>query len=997
VHFSKNQAERPLIKEAASMERWGLRTMSDGKSPFWFYPKRTGDPGRDRNAQTLQFTCLLFAIAIGIAVAWDVISREPIPIPLVSGALGGLCAAAVLNHAGSPTWAGRIVILALLLCAVLRVVHASDGFRSHAMLMFPGVLLLSVMLLDRSSYVTTAGIVMLTVAALGIAEKHGLFGAIPPVRTPTNYESIFLIELTLVAFSLVGSRIARDAQSNVSDLYVSISQLSTVNFELRKTAEALRQNEQQLASIYNTVGDVIFQLAVESEGQFRFISVNAAFLRVTGLSREAVVGKAVNEVIPEPSLTMVLRKYQQAIEENTIVSWEETSDYPTGRLTGEVSVVPVFDHQGTCTHLVGSVHDITERKRAEASLRESEERFRKMADTAPVMIWITGPDKLFTFVNKTWLDFTGRTMEQELGNGWAAGVHPDDLQRSYEVFGAAFEARRNFQLECRLRRWDGEYRLILCSGIPRFASGGVFAGYIGSDVDITDLQSEERFRQLAENIDQVFWMFDLGTQRLLYVSPAFEKVWGYSSTALYQNPDWLVQSVHAEDRDGLMALLSKARSEAVEASYRIVQPGGSVKWIQGRSFPIRDGGGRPYRVAGIAEDVTGHREMEEQLRQAQKMEAVGRLAGGIAHDFNNLLTVINGYTDLLLRKSSANDQTYTELNEIRSAGQRAHELTSQMLAFSRNQIRSTEVLSLQSVIEDVAKMLRPMIGEDIELVIALDPESGQVKADRTELTQILLNLAANARDAMPTGGILTFETRSMEVDDSLARSHPGSQPGPYVRLTVIDTGVGMDAKTQQHLFEPFFTTKQVGKGTGLGLATVYGIVSHCGGWIDVKSKPEGGATFQIYLPRLEVSAFEGSEFPEPARVQLRGTETVLVVEDQPHVRKLTCAILKEFGYQTLEASHGEEALRLAATHKGSLDLVLTDVIMSGMHGPELANRLKVIRPSPILFMSGYSGSMEGGHDPKVGYIGKPFTPDTLARKVREVLDATGLTGTKPVG
>jgi two-component system, cell cycle sensor histidine kinase and response regulator CckA len=486
------------------------------------------------------------------------------------------------------------------------------------------------------------------------------------------------------------------------------------------------------------------------------------------------------------------------------------------------------------------------------------------------------------------------------------------------------------------------------------------------------------------------------TQRLLYVSPAFEKVWGSSSTALYQNPDCLLQSVHAEDRDGLMALLSKARSEPVEASYRIVHPDGSVKWIQGRSFPICDGGGRPYRVAGIAEDVTGHREMEEQLRQSQKMEAVGRLAGGIAHDFNNLLTVINGYTDLLLRKSSANDQIYAELNEIRSAGQRAQELTSQMLAFSRTQIRTTEVLSLQSVIEDVAKMLRPMIGEDIELVIAFDPESGQVKADRTELTQILLNLAANARDAMPTGGILTFETRPMEVDESLARSHPGSQPGPYVRLTVIDTGVGMDAKTQQHLFEPFFTTKQVGKGTGLGLATVYGIVSHCGGWIDVKSKPGGGATFQIYLPRLEVRAFEGSEFPEPAMVQLRGTETVLVVEDQPYVRKLTCAILKEFGYQTLEASHGEEALHLAATHKGPLDLVLTDVIMSGLHGPELANRLKVIRPSPILFMSGYSGSMEGGHDPKVGYIRKPFTPDTLARKVREVLDATGLTETRPV-
>jgi two-component system, cell cycle sensor histidine kinase and response regulator CckA len=644
---------------------------------------------------------------------------------------------------------------------------------------------------------------------------------------------------------------------------------------------------------------------------------------------------------------------------------------------------------GRPSRIAGVSLDITARKRAEDALQESEQRFRNMANTAPVMIWVTGPDKLFTFVNKTWLDFTGRTIEQELGNGWAAGVHPDDLQRSYEVFSSAFDARRTFQLECRLRRSDGEYRWILCSGIPRSAPGGVFAGYIGSDIDITDLQSEERFRQLAENIDQVFWMFDLGTQRLLYTSPAFEKVWGYNSAAIGQNQGILMESVHPDDRDRLSSLFPKMRSEPVEASYRIVRPDGSVRWIQARSFPICDPTGAPYRVAGIAEDVTAHRELEEQLRQTNKMEAVGRLAGGIAHDFNNLLTVINGYTDILLRKLDAKTQIRAELNEIRGAGQRAQELTSQLLAFNRTQIRTTEVLSLRNVIEDMAKMLRPMIGEDIELVTVYDAELGQVKADRTELTQIVLNLAANARDAMPTGGTLTFETRNIEVDDSYSRNHPRSQPGPHVVLTVIDTGIGMNAKIQQHLFEPFFTTKQVGKGTGLGLATVYGIVSRYGGWIDVKSKLGSGTTFEIYLPRVEVCAIEKTEHPGPLTQPLRGTETVLVVEDQPHVRKLTCAILKEFGYQTLEAAHGEEALRLTTTHNGPLDLVLTDVIMPGMRGPELANRLKGIRHTPVLFMSGYSESMEGQHDPEVAYIRKPFTPDALARKVREVLDTGG--------
>lgn len=641
------------------------------------------------------------------------------------------------------------------------------------------------------------------------------------------------------------------------------------------------------------------------------------------------------------------------------------------------------------TLIIWRASSLRQRERSLATIRESEERFRNVADTAPVMIWVTGPDKLFTFVNKTWLDFTGRTIEQELGNGWAAGVHPDDLQRCYEVFSSAFDARRNFQLECRLLRSDGEYRWILCSGIPRYAPGGVFAGYIGSDIDITDLQSEERFRQLAENIDQVFWMFDLGTQRLLYISPAFEKVWGYDSAILHQNRDMLMEIVHTDDRDRLSSLFPKMRSERVEASYRIVRPDGSVRWIQGRSFPICDASGRPYRVAGIAEDVTAHRELEEQLRQTNKMEAVGRLAGGIAHDFNNLLTVINSYTDIALGKLETKNQIREDLNEIRSAGQQAQELTSQMLAFSHTQIRTTEVLKLQSVIEGVAKMLRPMIREDIELVTVFDPELGQVKADRTELTQIVLNLAANARDAMPTGGILTFETRNIEVDDSDSGNHPRSQPGPYVILTVIDTGIGMDPKIQQHLFEPFFTTKQVGKGTGLGLATVYGIVSRYGGWIDVKSKPGSGTTFEIYLPRVEVSAIEKTEHSEPLRPPLRGTETVLVVEDQPHVRKLTCAILTEFGYQTLEAAHGEEALRLATTHNGPLDLVLTDVIMPGMRGPELVNRLEAIRRTPVLFMSGYSESMEGGHDREVAYIRKPFTPDALARKVREVLDTVG--------
>jgi PAS domain S-box-containing protein len=315
----------------------------------------------------------------------NVISGEPsAETPILVFAVAGLVAAMVTNRAGSWEWAARTAFLAVLLTAMLLVFEARDGFRSFAMLVFPGMLLISVMLLNRASYMITAGMVLVAVAALGIAEKQGLTRAIPHVRSSTTYESIFFVDLNLLVFAMIGSRIASDAQSNVFDLRATIDRVSNANLTLEETAEALRESEQQLVSIYNTVRDVIFHLAAEPEGQLRFVSVNAAFLKLTGLSREAVIGKTVNEVIPEPSLTMVLGKYRQAIEENTTVVWEETSDYPTGRLTGEVSVAPVFDNKGNCTHLVGSVHDITERKRAEAALRESEARLKNVERLAHV-------------------------------------------------------------------------------------------------------------------------------------------------------------------------------------------------------------------------------------------------------------------------------------------------------------------------------------------------------------------------------------------------------------------------------------------------------------------------------------------------------------------------------------------------------------------------------------------------------------------------------------
>jgi PAS domain S-box-containing protein len=337
------------------------------KSDSRFYPKATGDPGRDRNARTVQFSSLLLASTLSLIAASDLISHDLREMPFQIFAVVCLVAAMVINRAGKWEWAAGLAYAAVLLTAVLLVFEARDGFRSNAMLIFPGMLLLSVMLLNRLAYTITAGGVLLAVAALGIAERQGLTHAIRGVRSSTTYETIFFVDLFLLVIATIGSRLSRDVQSDVFDLRATINRLSEANLELRTTADAWRNSEQQLDRVYNTVADPIFHLAVEPGGRFRFVSVNASFFSVTGLSREMVVGRTVTEVIPEPSLTMVLSKYQQAIEKKATTTWEETSDYPRGRLTGIVSIVPAFDEEGACTHLIGSVHDVTDLRRAQAA------------------------------------------------------------------------------------------------------------------------------------------------------------------------------------------------------------------------------------------------------------------------------------------------------------------------------------------------------------------------------------------------------------------------------------------------------------------------------------------------------------------------------------------------------------------------------------------------------------------------------------------------------
>jgi len=394
------------------------------------------------------------------------------------------------------------------------------------------------------------------------------------------------------------------------------------------------------------------------------------------------------------------------------------------------------------------------------------------------------------------------------------------------------------------------------------------------------------------------------------------------------------------------------------------------------------------RVWGTQRDVTEQRHLEEQFRQSQKMEAVGQLAGGIAHDFNNLLTAILGNTQLLLRDLPPGDSKRGDVEEIRKASERAASLTRQLLAYSRRQMLQPEVLDLNVVVAEMDRMLRRLIGEHIALVTVLAPDLGRVRADPNQIEQVIVNLAVNARDAMPDGGKLMIETANLTLDESFAQAHLGSVAGEYALLAVTDTGTGMDATVRAHVFEPFFTTKEVGKGTGLGLATVYGIVKQSGGYISVYSEVGHGSTFKIYLPRIVATADAVGSVQKGGPT--RGTETVLVVEDEPAVLQLSQRALEAQGYVVLAASDPPAALRVVERHGGTIHLLLTDVVMPTMSGAELAERLVAQRPGiRVLYMSGYPGDavvQHGALPSGSAFLQKPFSPDGLSRKVRDVLD-----------
>jgi PAS domain S-box-containing protein len=501
-------------------------------------------------------------------------------------------------------------------------------------------------------------------------------------------------------------------------------------------------------------------------------------------------------------------------------------------------------------------------------------------------------------------------------------------------------------------------------------------------------ESEQRYRRIVETTNEGVCIVDVHSV-IRFANHRMAGLLGYGVDELLGKS--IFDFVESASRSTLEKGLDKGEGALPgEIEIRFKRKDGTDLWMLVDSAPILDAAGRREGALAMSLDITSRKRLEDQLRQSQKMEAIGSLAGGVAHDFNNLLSVILSYTTLLLEGLKPGDPIAGELQEVRGAGERAAALTRQLLAFSRRQVLELRVLDLNQVLGGMEKMLKRLLAEDVELSLLTFHGLGKVRADAGQIEQIVMNLVVNARDAMPQGGKISIETGNAELDAAYAALHLGVKPGPYVVLAVTDSGMGMDAATQARIFEPFFTTKEVGKGTGLGLSTVFGIVQQSGGHIWVYSEPGKGTTFKIYLPRIDGEADTVRASSPPAT--LRGTETILLVEDEEAVRGVARSMLRRQGYNVLDAQNGGEAFLVSEKYAATIHLLITDVVMPRMSGRELAERLAPVRPEmKVLYLSGYTdkaivhhGVLESG----IAFLQKPITPDVFLRKVREVLDVS---------
>ncbi|MGH9398522.1 MAG: PAS domain S-box protein [Terriglobia bacterium] len=627
----------------------------------------------------------------------------------------------------------------------------------------------------------------------------------------------------------------------------------------------------------------------------------------------------------------------------------------------------------------------------------AEERYRMLFERNLAGVYLSSLNGQFLDLNEACARMFAYASRDEAKGGSLRGIAASDAEYN-RLMRPLLERGAVSSLELQLRRSNGEPFWALANASILECRPGGEPLIEGTLIEITGLKqaedavrlSENRFRALVENSTDAISLVD-ETGTVLYSSHAVSPIFGYSlEERVGKN---IFELIHPEDRRQTLPLFQKLLTQpagsSVSTVVRYLHKNGSWRWIEALGTNLLEDASVRAVVINYR-DITDRRLLQQQFYQAQKMEAVGRLAGGVAHDFNNLLTAILGYSDMALEKLPHNSQARRYTAEIKKAGERAALLTRQLLAFSRLQVMSPQVIDLNAVITEMSKMLRRLAGEDIALVTLLGAALGRVKADPSQVEQVIMNLAVNARDAMPQGGELSIKTSDAVLKESVTAEGIRVNGGNYVLIEVSDTGCGMDPEIRARIFDPFFTTKERGKGTGLGLSTVYGIVKQSGGYIWVTSEPGAGTAFNIYLPAVQEDL--SATKPLAARVHKhQGSETILVVEDEDSVRVVLGKILDGMGYQVIEASRGDEALELCRNHKNTIHLMLTDIAMPRMNGQELARRVAEVHPeTKVLFMIGYAGNKVGAMDvleTGAHFLSKPFTADGLGQKVRQILNA----------
>ena len=722
--------------------------------------------------------------------------------------------------------------------------------------------------------------------------------------------------------------------------------------------------------------------------------VNQRFTTITGYSAREAIGKTPR--ILKSGLTPP--EYYKALWATIQKGETWRSEIQNRRKSGQlywdsVTVSPIRDQRGAIAYFLAVQEDITRRKEAEQALRERDERFRQLADNIKEVFFLQDAHHRETiYINRAYEVIWGRSCESLYRDpqSFVDPVPAEDRPALFASIEKNREGEYSGDVEFRVVRPDGSVRWILAHAVPVRNEQGEVYRVAGVCTDVTERKkaeselkaSEDYHRTILENIGDAVFVAD-GAGRFLDVNPRACELTGYSREELLSLSvaDTYPPSQRDEARDRIAEV---TRGEMTVRERPLLRKDGTERTVEVNARPLPDG-----RLLSTARDVTERKQLELQLRQAQKMEAIGRLAGGVSHDFNNVLTAIFGYVDLLREELPADSPAHQDLAEVRKASERAAALTRQLLAFSRQQVLEPIVLEPNGLIEDFEKMLHRVIGEDVKLRLALAQDVGNVRADSGQLQQVIMNLVVNARDAMPTGGSIILETANAELTEQYAELHQPVKPGGYVMLAVSDSGTGMTPEIKARIFEPFFTTKEKGKGTGLGLSTVYGIVKQSGGYIWAYSEVGRGTTFKIYLPRVDAPAEPLTKPKETG--SLAGTETILLAEDDAILRPLARELLRKLGYTVLEGEDADSALAAARAHEGPIHLLVADVVMPGPSGRELARHLAAIRPrTKVLYISGYTDNAIVHHgmlEPGLHFLQKPFTPAVLARKVRDVLDA----------